>query len=50
MKTMTMTPRERLETVIRGGHIMMPSDHVFHTPKEDIAIYAQAVRDLCNYP
>jgi len=32
-----------------GGYIMMPSDHFFHAPKENIVIYAQAVRDLGRY-
>ncbi len=32
-----------------GGYIMMPSDHFFHAPKENLQYYAQAVQDLCLY-
>ena len=53
-----MTSKERLLTALDKGipdrlpvtvHQWQPY-HFFHAPKENILIYAQAVRDLCNYP
>ncbi len=32
-----------------GGYIMMPSDHFFHAPRENMFFYAEAVRELCRY-
>ena len=32
-----------------GGYIMMPSDHFFHAPKENLLHYANAVKEICRY-
>lgn len=32
-----------------GGYIMMPSDHFFHAPKENLQHYARAAEELCRY-
>ena len=32
-----------------GGYIMMPSDHFFHAPKDNLLHYAQAVKERCRY-
>ncbi|MCF7837908.1 MAG: uroporphyrinogen decarboxylase family protein [Candidatus Marinimicrobia bacterium] len=34
---------------VGGGYIMMPSDHFFHAPKENLAHYAAAVRERGRY-
>ncbi len=32
-----------------GGYIMMPSDHFFHAPRENLYHYAEAVQAICRY-
>ena len=32
-----------------GGYIMMTSDHFFHTSKENLIHYANAVKEICHY-
>lgn len=32
-----------------GGYIMMTSDHFFHTSKENLVHYADAVKEICHY-
>ncbi len=32
-----------------GGYIMMPSDHFFHTPKENLIYFSEAAKEIGKY-